>query len=52
MSNKRLKSLRIRAFHAQSGCCFYCDLPMWLALPNELGLIPARPVLTNARPNT
>ncbi|MBB4732496.1 HNH endonuclease [Xanthomonas arboricola] len=45
MSNKRLKSLRIRAFHAQAGCCFYCGLPMWLASPDELGLRPgsARP---------
>ncbi|MEB2258952.1 HNH endonuclease, partial [Xanthomonas campestris pv. campestris] len=45
MSNKRLKYLRIRAFHAQSGCCFYCGLPMWLTSPNELGLRPrsARP---------
>ncbi|MEA9920811.1 HNH endonuclease [Xanthomonas campestris] len=40
MSNKRLKSLRIRAFHAQSGCCFYCGLSMWLASPHELGLRP------------
>ncbi|WP_425525817.1 HNH endonuclease [Xanthomonas campestris] len=50
MSNKRLKSLRIRAFHAQSGCCFYCDLPMWLASPNELGLRPrsARPFQCSA----
>ncbi|QWM99337.1 hypothetical protein DGN21_08380 [Xanthomonas sp. MLO165] len=38
MSNERLKSLRIRAFHAQAGHCFYCSLPMWLASPNELGL--------------
>lgn len=46
MSNKRLKSLRIRAFHAQSGCCFYYGLQMWLASPNELGLRPrsARPI--------
>lgn len=45
MSNKHLKSLRIRAFHAQSGCCFYCGLPMWLTSPDELGLRPrsARP---------
>ncbi|ATS62678.1 MULTISPECIES: HNH endonuclease [Xanthomonas] len=45
MSNKRLKSLRISAFQAQSGRCFYCGLPMWLASPNELGLRPgsARP---------
>ncbi|MFL8001908.1 HNH endonuclease [Xanthomonas vasicola] len=40
MSNKRLKSLRIRAFQAQSGCCFYCGLSMWLASPHELGLRP------------
>ncbi|MEA9705255.1 HNH endonuclease [Xanthomonas campestris] len=42
MSNKRLKSLRIRAFHAQAGCCFYCGLPMWLASPSELRLKPSK----------
>ncbi len=31
MSNKRLKSLRADAFQYQSGRCYYCDLPMWLA---------------------
>lgn len=32
MSNKRksLRNLRKVAFHAQNGCCFYCDQPMWL----------------------
>lgn len=33
MTAKRRKSLRISAFHAQHGRCFYCGLPMWLAAP-------------------
>ncbi|CAD1790680.1 MULTISPECIES: HNH endonuclease [Xanthomonas] len=40
MSNKRLKSLRTNAFNAQSGRCYYCDWPMWLSSPSELGLRP------------
>jgi 5-methylcytosine-specific restriction endonuclease McrA len=40
MSNKRLKTLRVYAFHAQAGLCFYCGLPMWLSSPDELGLRP------------
>lgn len=40
MSKKRLKSIRTSAFHAQSGRCFYCDLPMWLLYPSELSLRP------------
>ncbi|WP_099206756.1 HNH endonuclease [Xanthomonas citri] len=42
MSNKRLKSLRTNAFNAQSGRCYYCDRPMWLASPVELGLKPGK----------
>ncbi|WP_343231446.1 HNH endonuclease [Xanthomonas euvesicatoria] len=42
MSNKRLKSLRTSAFHVQTGRCFYCGLPMWLASPAELGLKPTK----------
>ncbi|QEO96969.1 hypothetical protein [Xanthomonas oryzae] len=42
MSNKRLKSLRTHAFHTQSGRCYYCDRPMWLASPVELGLKPGK----------
>lgn len=38
MSTKRLKSIRTSAFHAQSGRCYYCGLPMWLISPSELGL--------------
>ncbi len=38
MSKKRLKSLRALAFLAQSGRCYYCNLPMWLSSPAELGL--------------
>ncbi|WP_274348711.1 hypothetical protein [Xanthomonas campestris] len=38
MSKKRLKTLRILAFHAQHGRCFYCAFPMWLSSPDELGL--------------
>jgi len=38
MTTKRLKSIRASAFHAQSGRCYYCGLPMWLTSPNELGL--------------
>jgi hypothetical protein len=38
MTRQRLKSLRISAYHAQSACCFYCGLPMWLTSPAELGL--------------
>ncbi|KAB7774624.1 hypothetical protein CEK65_18250 [Xanthomonas sp. LMG 12459] len=40
MSNRRLKTLRVYAFHAQAGRCFYCGLPMWLSSPDELGLRP------------
>ncbi len=32
----KIKCLRSLAFHAQRGCCCYCDLPMWLASPDEL----------------
>ncbi|WP_427916223.1 HNH endonuclease [Stenotrophomonas maltophilia] len=42
MTTKRLKSIRTSAFHAQSGRCFYCGLPMWLAAPSELGLKPSK----------
>ncbi|HDS1039502.1 HNH endonuclease [Stenotrophomonas maltophilia] len=42
MTTKRLKSLRTSAFHAQSGHCYYCGLPMWLASPSELGIKPSR----------
>lgn len=42
MSNKRLKTLRVHAFHAQAGRCFYCGLPMWLSSPDELGLKPRK----------
>lgn len=51
ISKKRLKTFRLLAFHAQHGRCFYFTLPTWLASPNELGLRPARHVLTNARPS-
>lgn len=40
MSKKRLRSLRAAKFESQSGRCFYCDLPMWLWCPSELGLRP------------
>jgi len=40
MTTKRLKSIRTSAFHAQSGRCYYCGLPMWLCSPHELGLRP------------
>lgn len=40
MSKKRLRSLRAAKFESQSGRCFYCDLPMWLWCPTELGLRP------------
>lgn len=40
MTAKRLKSLRTSAFHAQSGRCYYCGLPMWHSSPYELGLRP------------
>lgn len=50
MSNKRLKTLRTLAFHAQNGRCFYCAFPMWLSSPDELGLCPrsARPFQCSA----
>jgi hypothetical protein len=38
MTTNRLKSFRTSAFLAQSGRCYYCGLPMWLADPSELGL--------------
>jgi len=42
MTSKRLKSIRASAFHAQSGHCFYCGLPKWLASPIKLGLKPGK----------
>ncbi|HEL7629420.1 TPA: HNH endonuclease [Stenotrophomonas maltophilia] len=42
MTARRRKSLRTSAFYAQSGRCFYCGLPMWLAAPSELGLKPRK----------
>ena len=35
-----LKKLRLSAFHAQQGRCFYCGARMWLRCPSELGLRP------------
>ena len=38
-----LTRLRSQAFHAQHGRCYYCDLPMWQAAPDEMkafGLSP------------
>lgn len=35
-----LARLRTLSFHAQSGRCYYCGLPMWLTCPSELGLRP------------
>ena len=52
MTAKRRKSLRISAFHAQHGRCFYCGLPMWLAAPSELGLKPGKRAPSNAPPST
>ncbi|PLW66895.1 HNH endonuclease [Pseudohalioglobus lutimaris] len=33
---KSLKKPRTRAFHNQSGLCYYCQQPMWLTSPTEL----------------
>jgi hypothetical protein len=37
MATKRkpLKSLAAKAFNEQSGCCIYCDKPMWLIDPDS-----------------
>ena len=35
-----LKKLRLSAFHAQQGRCFYCGARMWLRCSSELGLRP------------
>ena len=37
MATKRklLKSLAAKAFAEQSGCCIYCDKPMWLDDPAQ-----------------
>jgi hypothetical protein len=37
MATKRklLKSLAAKAFAEQSGCCIYCDKPMWLDHPAQ-----------------
>ena len=40
MTSKTIKTLRARAFRAQAGRCYYCDKPMWLLTPDELGLRP------------
>lgn len=37
MGNKT-NALRRRAFLRQGGRCHYCDSPMWLESPDELGL--------------
>lgn len=29
----KIQSLRARAFHAQSGRCYYCNFPMWQSQP-------------------
>lgn len=31
-----LQRIRIQAFHAQGGRCYYCQLPMWIASPPSL----------------
>lgn len=39
----KIQRLRTHAFRAQHGRCCYCDLPMWLASPDELKSLGLRP---------
>jgi len=43
----KLQRFRVQAFHAQGGCCYYCQLPMWIDAPRSLSAVGGVKYLTS-----